>query len=309
MNDVMTSNQVAEPVIKMNNAKNDAPKISREEVEELNRQSKRMQDLIEQVNNISDPKSKELMQECISEILTFYGRGLERILDILMNENNQAATKIINELMEDSFISGLLLIHDLHPLDLQTRLHLALEKVSPYIESHGGSVEIVSLEDGIATIKMAGSCKSCKSSSVTLELAIKQSIEEHCPDLLELKVEGIEPAPEKENKPKEKTETFGSKWKTINVPGNISDGGMKFFEINGTPLIICNLAGQLYAYRNKCPACDLPLSSGSIDGTKISCRLGHHYDIKEAGKCTDDPDLQLDPFPLLEENGEVKIAV
>src|SRR5436305_6937729 len=117
----------------------------KDEIENLNRQSEHIQDLIDQVNQLPDASTRDLVQECIAEISSLYGKGLEKIMDLLMEENNPAATRIINRLMENSFISGLLLIHDLHPLDLSTRLRFALEKVRPYMESHGGNVEIVSL--------------------------------------------------------------------------------------------------------------------------------------------------------------------
>ena len=61
------------------------------------------------------------------------------------------------------------------------------------MESHGGNVELLSLEHGVARIHLRGSCSDCSASSVTLELAIKQALEEAAPDLLGLEVEGVAP--------------------------------------------------------------------------------------------------------------------
>ena len=279
-----------------------------DEIRTLNEQSQRMQKLVEQVDLLPDSPSKELIRECIAEILTFYGNGLERIMTVLINESNVTATKILNNLLEDSFINGLLIIHDLHPFDLNTRLNLALEKVRPYIESHGGQLELLSLQNGIAKIKLSGSCKSCASSSVTLELAIKESIEENCPDLLQLDVEGVSPSLSGIHNAKTERSP-ASPWKQVNGLADLSNGDMKFIELNGVQLAICKIGDQLFAYRNCCPACDLPLTSGKIDGESVSCKLGHRYDIRRAGVCVDDPDIHLDPFPLLEDNGVVKISV
>ena len=63
------------------------------------------------------------------------------------------------------------------------------------MESHGGNVELLSLEDGVARISLRGSCSDCAASSVTLELAIKQALEEAAPDLEGLEVEGVAPPP------------------------------------------------------------------------------------------------------------------
>ena len=75
-------------------------------------------------------------------------------------------------------VASLLLIHDLYPVDLQTRVIEALDTVRPYMESHGGNVELLALEHGVARIRLQGSCSDCSASSVTLELAIKQALDE-----------------------------------------------------------------------------------------------------------------------------------
>lgn len=281
------------------NAKNQPVK---DEIAGLNQQSQHIQELIAEIDLLPDPATREMVQDCIQEILSFYGHGLEKILSIISKGNNAAAKDIYNDLIGDSFISGLLLIHDLHPLDLKTRLYNALEKVRPYIDSHGGSVELVSLKDGIAKIKLSGSCKTCPSSGSTLELGIKQAIEENCPDLLDLEVEGITSP-----KPGKHSEHAG--WKVIKGPDELPDGAMKPMEIAGTSLIICRVNNQLYAYRNICPACQRPFTNGTLEDKILACQLGHRYDVQYAGKCTDQPDIHLDPFPLLQEDGLIKIAL
>ena len=67
----------------------------------------------------------------------------------------------------------------------------ALEGVRPYMESHGGNVDLLGLEDGVARLKLEGSCDGCPASASTLELAIKQALDEAAPDLAGLEVEGI----------------------------------------------------------------------------------------------------------------------
>jgi Fe-S cluster biogenesis protein NfuA/nitrite reductase/ring-hydroxylating ferredoxin subunit len=276
----------------------------KDEVAELNEQSRHIQELIGKIDALPDTAARDMMQTCIQEILGFYGHGLEKILEVVSRGNSTAAKDIYNDLIEDSFISGLLLIHDLHPLDLKTRLYHALEKVKPYIDSHGGSVELVSLEDGVAKIRLAGSCKTCPSSASTLELGIKQAIEESCPDLMGLEVEGIMPISNHTGT----GESPGKGWQVIpNV--RLVENSMKFLEAGGIPLVICKVSDRLYAYRNLCPACDRSFNNGTMEDKMIACQLGHRYDVQHAGICTDDPGIHLDPFPLLEEAGTVKIAV
>jgi Fe-S cluster biogenesis protein NfuA/nitrite reductase/ring-hydroxylating ferredoxin subunit len=277
----------------------------KDEVSELNLQSEHIQQLIEEIEKLPDPKAKKMMEECIQEILGFYGKGLEKILKIISDGNSAAAKDIYNDLIEDSFVNGLLLIHDLHPLDLKTRLYKALEKVKPYMDSHSGSVELISLENGVAKLKLAGNCKGCPSSSSTLELGIRQSIEEYCPDLLGLEVEGVTEMPNA-NKGGAKQ---NSGWKVVNGIGQLPNGKMIAVESDGISLIVSRVNKQLYAYRNLCPGCERPFTNGTLDENILACQLGHRFDVQHAGICTDDDILHLEPFPLLEENGIVKLAV
>ena len=63
------------------------------------------------------------------------------------------------------------------------------------MESHGGDVELLGIEDGVAKMRLVGHCKGCPASEATLELAIKKALEETAPDLEGLEVEGVrEPA-------------------------------------------------------------------------------------------------------------------
>jgi Fe-S cluster biogenesis protein NfuA/nitrite reductase/ring-hydroxylating ferredoxin subunit/uncharacterized protein (UPF0335 family) len=268
-----------------------------QEIEDLNLQSQRIESLMEEVDALPDADIRELVQECLQEMLGFYGKGLERILKIV----KQNGPEVHDKLVADDFVSGLLLIHDLHPTDLLTRLQQAIDKVRPYMDSHGGSVEIVSVEDNVARLKLQGSCNGCPSSASTMELAIKQAIDESCPDLLGLEVEGVVDAPQpKKNAPG---------WTAVEGIAQMRDNTMKTIEIDQVSLVLCKANNQLYAYRNLCPACELPLDSGTLEGNYISCRLGHRYDIKLAGKCPDAPEFHLQPCPLLEMNGAVQVAV
>lgn len=155
---------------------------------------KRLQELIEQIQTQPNPAARVLLQECLQSLLAFYGEGLSRILDQI-HAAGADGNKIIDRLLKDPAVSGLLLIHGLHPVSLETRLHGALEKVRPYMQSHGGNIELLSLENDVAQIKLQGTCKTCPSSAITLELAVRRAVEEACPDLAGFEVLSETPEP------------------------------------------------------------------------------------------------------------------
>lgn len=70
----------------------------------------------------------------------------------------------------------------------------ALEQVRPIVESHGGSIEVDSITDGVVTVRMLGTCDGCPSSSATLTYGVEAALREHWPSFRRLEV--IEPASE-----------------------------------------------------------------------------------------------------------------
>jgi Fe-S cluster biogenesis protein NfuA/nitrite reductase/ring-hydroxylating ferredoxin subunit len=276
-----------------------------ENLDALNEAGNRIQQLVGQIDALPDSPGHALFQECLESVLKFYGYGLERILQIVATAGPEGK-KIYGDLIRDGAVRGLLLIHDLHPVDIETRLREALDKVRPYLESHGGNVELIDLTNDVARLRLQGTCKSCASSTVTLELAIRHAIEDACPDLVGFEVEGLaatsapaDAAPQAKR----------PDWITIeNAQQLENDTGMSV-RVGGLRLIICRVNGNFYAYRNNCPTCNAPLSPGTLEGALVRCGLGHRYDIRQAGRCRDNPSVHLDPFPLLVQDGSVKVAM
>ena len=145
----------------------------------------RVQELTGRLEDLDDPACRSLAEELTSAVVQMYGAGLERIVELA-----DAGTR--DEMAKDSLVAGLLMIHDLYPVPIEERVTQALDTVRPYMESHGGNVELLGIEDGIAKLRLEGSCKSCRASSSTLELAVRQALEEAAPDLLGMDVEGVQ---------------------------------------------------------------------------------------------------------------------
>jgi Fe-S cluster biogenesis protein NfuA/nitrite reductase/ring-hydroxylating ferredoxin subunit len=147
----------------------------------------RVQELQDRLDDCSDVAVRELADELVSAVVAMYGAGLERIF------SSPEGERLASTLSEDPVVATLLLIHDLHPVPLEQRVAEALETVRPYMESHGGNVEFLGLEEGVARLHLRGSCSDCSASTVTLELAIKRALEEAAPDLVGLEVQGVAP--------------------------------------------------------------------------------------------------------------------
>src|ERR1700733_13325750 len=152
----------------------------------------RVEELQAALETCGESVPRGLAEELVSAVAQMYGAGLEQIVGSV-SEAGPQGEQIAASLLDDPLVATLLLIHDLHPVSLEQRVQQALGSDRPYMESHGGNVELLSLEHGVARIHLRGSCSDCSASSVTLELAIKQALEEAGPDLEGLEVEGMAP--------------------------------------------------------------------------------------------------------------------
>lgn len=162
---------------------------------EERRRTERIETLIQEVSSFPDPHARATTQELIQALLDMYGEGLARMLE-LTAETEASGLTLIEALAGDDLVGSLFLLHGLHPVDIETRIARALVDVRPYLKSHGGNVELLRVQDGIAYLRLEGSCHGCPSSTITLKLAIEEAVYKAAPDLDGLQVEGVtEPPP------------------------------------------------------------------------------------------------------------------
>jgi Fe-S cluster biogenesis protein NfuA/nitrite reductase/ring-hydroxylating ferredoxin subunit len=205
----------------------------------------------------------------------------------------------------------------------------ALDDVRPYMESHGGNVELVSLDDGVARIRLEGSCDGCPASSSTLELAIKTALEETAPDLLGIEVEGIEqdlldpvevtgtPLPvvqagESHGASAVPAPPGSSGWHELNGElDGLGEDQLTRIEVGGTPIVVARVEGSLLAYLDSCPSCQGSIAGAELDEGMLACpTCERQYFLPRAGRSLDDERLHLGPVPLLASESEgVRVAL
>jgi Fe-S cluster biogenesis protein NfuA len=155
-----------------------------QDIREFQERLERLESLLQQVERWTDPAAQASMREIVQSILDLHRSGLERMLDYL-----DAA--VVDTCARDEVVAGMLLLHGLHPLDLEARVRQALEQVRPALRGHGGEVVLLEVRDGVVRLRLEGNCHGCPSSSATMRQTIEEAIVGKAPDALAVEVEGM----------------------------------------------------------------------------------------------------------------------
>jgi Fe-S cluster biogenesis protein NfuA/nitrite reductase/ring-hydroxylating ferredoxin subunit len=251
-------------------------------------------------------RAKERSEELARALVEFYGEGLERVLEIVHAAAGERSEAIFAALCTDPFVDSLLALHGLHPLALEDRVQAALDSIRPYLESHEGQVELLRVADGIAYVRLAGSCEGCHSSAATLKNAVESAILEHVSEIVEVRAEGIEPAPVVAG-PSLKLQ---SDWIALGELPELAAAGIAHVRTSGTPVLLVSRDGRVFAYRSRCPACTRALDDAALEWPFVRCAAcGERFDVVHAGRVVDSTTLAAEPFPVVREGDRVRVAI
>jgi Fe-S cluster biogenesis protein NfuA len=147
--------------------------------------------LVRKIENLPDPEARATALALVQALMEFHGAGLERLMEIIA-DSGDSGYAVFDRFAGDDLVGSLLLLYGLHPLPLEMRVMQALDKVRPYLDSHGGNVELLGIADGVVRLRMQGTCKTCPSSSMTLKLAIEEAIYAAAPDVVSIEAENVQ---------------------------------------------------------------------------------------------------------------------
>jgi len=284
---------------------------------ELGEHAQQIEALLGAIDSLPDPDLRSSVTGIVQGLVALYGEGIGRLLEIIRQQGEPLAARMLDACVADELVAHLLLLHDLHPVPLEARVARALEEVRPYLRSHGGNVELLGIEDGVARLRLQGSCSGCPSSTATLKLAIEAAIQKAAPDLEGIEAEGVaEPpvpagfVPAATLRRRTPTAAAEPAWSVLGPHSRFSADGPAAVEVSGTQILVCAIEGTLYAYRDGCPACGQSLAQAGPADAQLGCPgCRRRYDLRRAGRCPESPDLFLEPIPLLVQGDLVNVKV
>ena len=212
----------------------------------------------------------------------------------------------------------------IRPADPMTAAQRVLETIRPGIRSHGGDVELVRIEDGVAHVRLSGACNGCSMAGVTMRDGVEKALVEGVAAVASVVVLPDEPV-RADPLPITQVDAGGRSGAAAAAAGTAETGWFQTYPVeriavgrleamsltpgDGEPVevIVVNAAGQMAAYVNACAHQGMPLDKAIVDATEgtLTCPChGFCYD-STSGECLTMPGAQLEQLPLRVHDGHV----
>lgn len=211
----------------------------------------------------------------------------------------------------DPTAQALLQMYDIAPPEDEILVEEALDDVRPYINSHGGEIELLGVADGIVNLRMSGSCAGCAASALTLKRGVEEALRAHYPGFREVVAEEAEV--------EEKAGTQLLQIENLRRPvftdageaGNLSPGEVQATELEGIPLVLANFQGDVYALRDGCPVDGNSLGGARLTAEGVIVCPWHNcaYDVRSGARVDGEEGDGLTVVPVALRNGTVQVAV
>ena len=151
----------------------------------------RIEELVHRAEAIDDPAVRGIAVDLLQAVLNFHAAGLERLMEIAA-ATGPAGEAIFERAAEDDLVSSMLLLHGLHPDDLETRVNRAVEKLRRTFGSPGAGLSLVAIEN--ETVRLRFQTERAWSGA-PIKASIEAAIYQAAPEVAHVVIEGFEDPP------------------------------------------------------------------------------------------------------------------
>ncbi len=152
----------------------------------------RVGELADKLLSHPDRKVREQIQELLDWVDVFHREGLGRLVEAMRSWRGEIFLKSV---AADEIAGPLLGLYDLGEgaderdlAEAEAAVNAALDELRPFVESHGGTIALDKIQDGIVFVQMLGSCDGCPSSTATLTGGVEEALRRHWPNFRRLEV-------------------------------------------------------------------------------------------------------------------------
>jgi len=155
-----------------------------------------IEESVRKLEAAEDRPLQAIARELVRALMDLHRDGLERVME-QARQAGPPGLALIDRLCDDEVVRHLLVLHDLHPQNLDQRVHEAVEKIRPGVTAKGGTIERVAVGDAggvTVTLRVVDGGSGCGSPAATLDAVVREAIYEVAPDAVSVVVDVLEPS-------------------------------------------------------------------------------------------------------------------
>jgi Fe-S cluster biogenesis protein NfuA len=156
--------------------------------EDFSQRMSRVEGLLAEAERFADQRAQQVTRELVQSLMDLHGAGLARMIELTAQAGADALT---DAFADDELVASLLLLYDLHPQGLESRVRQALDAVEPQLSAHSARVEVLSLAESSVRLRLSG-CDDHESAQ-TIARAVEEALCAAAPDLASVEIEGVPP--------------------------------------------------------------------------------------------------------------------
>lgn len=270
--------------------------------------------LLESIEQHPEEVVRNHVRALVYTLLDLHHGALKRMVEIVSAQ--PTGEKILQELNGDDLVQAVLMVHELMAQPLETRIENALEIAREQLKIYGAEVELVEVKNGVARLKLFGGASTANVSTAILKAEIEHALHEHTPDLLNVEYEDLiaplRPVKLVQILSRQPVQNTSSKdfFMPVIHADQVPDNELRVVETGGINLLLCNVAGTIYAFQNACAEGNSPLAQSLLEDGVLTCSChGYQFDVRQKGRCLTDSELRLAALPMRVENEVVKVAL
>ena len=154
------------------------------------REQRRIEELIFALEALPDPQARACATALVRSVLALHGEGLARLLAILADAGEPGRT-MVELLAGDESVRALLLLHDLHPLDLAARVDEAIAGLQAELGARGIGIELLHASDASVRLKVSGIRDGKALATAAFTHEIEAAIFDAAPEVAAIEIEGL----------------------------------------------------------------------------------------------------------------------
>lgn len=150
----------------------------------------RIEELLQRIEQAPEGPVRGQSRALLQSVLRIHAAGLSAMLEILA-ARPEGSKAVLDAFAQHDVVSQLLLLHGLHPLDLDTRVRNVLDRERAIFERSGAKAELVSIVDGAVRIRIEGPTEGVEG----MRRALEARLVAEAPDAAAIDIEAVALSP------------------------------------------------------------------------------------------------------------------